>query len=43
MLPGPDGPVTTINNSLAIGFGLDWAHFDDACGPYAPAYGVITG
>ena len=26
------GPVTTINNSLAIGFGLDWAHFD--CGPY---------
>lgn len=29
------GPVTTINNSLAIGFGLDWAHFDDACGPYA--------
>jgi hypothetical protein len=26
-----DGPVTTINNSLGIGFGLDWAHFDDAC------------
>jgi len=26
-----DGPVRTINNSLAIGFGLDWAHFDDAC------------
>lgn len=28
------GPVTTINNSLAIGFGLDWAHFDDSCGPW---------
>lgn len=26
-----DGPVRTINNSLGIGFGLDWAHFDDAC------------
>ena len=26
-----NGPVTTINNSLAIGVGLDWAHFDDAC------------
>jgi hypothetical protein len=30
-----NGPVTTINNSLAIGFGLDWAHFDDECfGPF---------
>ena len=28
-----NGPVTTINNSLAIGVGLDWAHFDDACAP----------
>jgi hypothetical protein len=28
-----DGPVRTINNSMAIGFGLDWANFDDACGP----------
>jgi hypothetical protein len=26
-----NGPITTINNSLAIGVGLDWAHFDDAC------------
>lgn len=26
-----NGPVRTINNSLGIGFGLDWAHFDDAC------------
>jgi hypothetical protein len=29
----PDGPINSINNSLAIGFGLDWAHFDD-CGPW---------
>jgi hypothetical protein len=28
-----DGPINSINNSLAIGFGLDWAHFDD-CGPW---------
>jgi hypothetical protein len=27
-----NGPVRTINNNLALGFGLDWAHFD--CGPY---------
>jgi hypothetical protein len=27
-----DGPVTTINNSLAISFGLDWAHFPDCFG-----------
>jgi hypothetical protein len=26
-----NGPVKTINNSLALGFGLDWAHFGDAC------------
>jgi len=25
------GPVTTINNSMAVGFGLDWAHFGDQC------------
>lgn len=31
----PDGPVPSLNNSLAIGFGLDWAHFgDNAC--YGP-------
>ncbi|HMI92836.1 MAG TPA: hypothetical protein VK509_15785 [Polyangiales bacterium] len=29
-----NGPITTINNSLAIGVGLDWAHFDDACDIY---------
>ena len=28
------GPITTINNSLAIGVGIDWAHFDDSCGPW---------
>jgi hypothetical protein len=26
-----DGPVKTINNNMAISFGLDWAHFDN-CG-----------
>jgi hypothetical protein len=29
-----DGPVTTINNSLALGFGLDWAHLGSNC--YGP-------
>lgn len=24
-----DGPVSTINNSLAISFGIDWAHFPE--------------
>src|SRR5205814_2106864 len=24
-----NGPITTINNNLAIGFGFDWAHVDD--------------
>lgn len=26
-----NGPVTTINNNLAISVGLDWANFDDPC------------
>ena len=26
-----DGPVPTINNNLAIAFGLDWAYFSDRC------------
>lgn len=26
-----NGPVKTINNSLAIGFGLDWAYSGDDC------------
>ena len=29
-----NGPVRTINNNLAISFGLDWAHFDDCGRPY---------
>lgn len=28
-----DGPVRSINNSLAVSFGLDWAHFD-GCGGF---------
>lgn len=31
-----NGPIDSINNSLAIGFGLDWAHFD-GCGPFNDA------
>jgi hypothetical protein len=31
-----NGPISSINNSLAIGFGLDWAHFG-GCGPYRDA------
>lgn len=26
-----NGPVTKINNSLAVGFGFDWAHFSGGC------------
>lgn len=32
-----NGPIETINNSMGIGFGLDWAHFGNACwvgGPF---------
>jgi hypothetical protein len=30
-----NGPVSTINNNMGIGFGLDWAHFsDNNCGAY---------
>jgi hypothetical protein len=36
-----NGPVTSINNSLGIGFGLDWAHFDDACWGPGPRPRVI--
>ncbi|HEX4334435.1 MAG TPA: hypothetical protein VH062_00900 [Polyangiaceae bacterium] len=32
-----NGPITTINNSFAVGVGLDWAHFDDNCNAF---YGV---
>jgi hypothetical protein len=27
-----NGPVRSINNNLAVGFGLDWAHFSGDCG-----------
>ena len=33
-----NGPIPSINNNLAIGFGLDWAHFD-GCGPYGDVCG----
>jgi hypothetical protein len=38
-----NGPITTINNSLAIGVGFDWAHFDSDCysffrAPHPPGY-----
>jgi hypothetical protein len=26
-----NGPIETINNNLALSFGLDWAHFDGDC------------
>jgi hypothetical protein len=26
-----NGPIDTINNNMAIGFGFDWAHFGDLC------------
>lgn len=26
-----NGPIDSINNNMGIGFGLDWAHFDNAC------------
>jgi hypothetical protein len=34
-----NGPIPSINNNLAIGFGLDWAHFD-GCGPWNGACGA---
>src|SRR5215471_6094726 len=30
-----NGPVSTINNNLGVGFGIDWSHFEnDNCGFY---------
>ncbi|MBX3128335.1 MAG: hypothetical protein KF718_16545 [Polyangiaceae bacterium] len=26
-----NGPIDSINNNMAVGFGLDWVHFDDIC------------
>ncbi len=28
------GPIKTINNSMGIGFGLDWVHYSSACWNY---------
>ena len=36
-----NGPVTTINNNFAIGFGLDWAHFGNDCGYDYRVAGVL--
>ncbi len=38
-----NGPVSTINNNMGIGFGLDWSHFsDNACG-FANIRGTVFG
>lgn len=29
-----NGPVSTINNNMGIGFGLDWAHYSNDCRGY---------
>jgi hypothetical protein len=29
-----NGPVETINNSFALGIGLDWSHWENDCGPW---------
>jgi hypothetical protein len=34
-----DGPIPSINNNLAISFGMDWAHFG-GCGPGERACGA---
>jgi hypothetical protein len=31
-----NGPVTSINDNLAVGFGIDWAHFGSACWDWGP-------
>lgn len=34
-IPFLDGPIDSINNSMAISFGVDWAHFgDEHCADY---------
>jgi hypothetical protein len=38
-----NGPVSTINNNIGIGFGIDWSHFsNNNCGFYAGAGIVIN-
>ena len=33
-----DGPIKTINNSMGIGFGLDWMHYSGGCWGYYGYY-----
>jgi hypothetical protein len=33
-----NGPVSRINNNMAITFGLDWAHGSHPCGPVRPGW-----
>ena len=38
-----NGPVSTINNNLAIGFGVDWSHFsEDTCGFFINGRGGVV-
>jgi hypothetical protein len=37
-----NGPIRTINNNFAIGFGLDWVHFSGDCYGYY-VRGVLNG
>jgi hypothetical protein len=36
-----NGPITKINNNMAIGFGFDWAFFDERCRSNYYAGGVV--
>ncbi len=29
-----DGPISSLNNSLAVGIGFNWAYFQETCGAY---------
>jgi len=33
-----NGPISTINNDMGIGFGLDWLTRSGSCGRYYPGY-----
>jgi hypothetical protein len=33
-----NGPITALNNNMAISFGLDWAHGSHPCGPRRPGW-----
>lgn len=39
-----NGPISTINNNMGIGFGLDWAHYSaSGCGFYNRFYYAYAG